>query len=109
MVLLYALLAVLMLPPDAPPRIVATHLSAQVVRPGDLVSGSVETSSNVASVVARVGSYVQPLERTSVGNFRVAMRVPRVPFFMRGHWTLSFIAKNTAGVQVVTSMPITLR
>ncbi|HET7815532.1 MAG TPA: hypothetical protein VFL13_14290 [Candidatus Baltobacteraceae bacterium] len=103
------LAAVMMLPPDAPPQIVETHLSTSVVHPGETVDGEVVTSSNVASVVARVGTYAQPLQKVGVGRFRMNVRVPHLPFYMRGRWMVSFYAKNTAGVQVVTSLPITVR
>lgn len=100
---------VLMLPPNAPPQITATRLSAAVVHPGQTVNGVVETSSNVASVVARVGTFTQAMRKSGVGRFTMNVRVPHVPFFMRGRWMVSFYAKNTAGVQVVTSLPITVR
>ncbi|MGC2128867.1 MAG: hypothetical protein WA629_02115, partial [Candidatus Aquilonibacter sp.] len=43
--------------PNAAPRIVAVHIDKQTVRSGETISGTVETSSNVASVEARIAAF----------------------------------------------------
>ena len=51
------------LPPDAAPQILAVAVSETTVQPGDTVSGRVVTTSNVASVQARIGGYAMTLAK----------------------------------------------
>lgn len=95
--------------PDAPPQILSYELSSSVVSPGQTLSGRVYTSSNVASVEARVAGYSISMAKTGVGAFSVAYTVPNIPVFFRKTYTLSIIACNTAGATDVRSVPITIR
>ena len=94
---------------DAPPQIIALSISEPVVHGGDLVSGTVETSSNVASVEARIGGYSSSLQKIGVGRFKVSYRVPHLPFFLHRTFMIQVIARNTRGLQVSTAVPITVR
>ena len=96
-------------PPDAYPRIVSVTLSSPVVSGGDVVTSSVETSSNVASVEARIGGYSANYQKTGVGRFTLAYKVPNLPFFLHKAYVLQIIARNTAGTSVSTAVPITIR
>lgn len=96
-------------PPDAYPRIVAVTLSSPVVSGGDVVTSSVETSSNVASVEARIGGYSATYQKTGVGRFTLAYTVPRLPFFLHKAYLIRIVARNTAGTSVSTAVPITIR
>lgn len=96
-------------PPDAPPRILAMLLSSPVVYGGEVVSGVVETSSNVASVEARIGGYSSTLQKVGVGRFQMSYRVPRLPFFLHHTYSIEVIARNTKGQVVTSSVPITVR
>jgi hypothetical protein len=95
--------------PNAPPRIIAVQISNQSVHAGDTVSGSVVTSSNVASVEARIANYSIGVPKVGVGRFALRYVVPNVPFFVHGTYQLEVIARNTAGTAVSTIIPITVQ
>jgi hypothetical protein len=101
--------AILELPPDAAPQILAMHIDHTTVHGGDTVSGSVVTSSNVASVEARIGFYSIPVPKISIGRFAVNYVVPYLPFFLHRRYTMQVIARNAAGVAVVRTIPIRVR
>jgi outer membrane biosynthesis protein TonB len=95
--------------PDAPPRIVAVHIDNQTVHSGETVSGMVETSSNVATVEARIAAFSIAVPKVGVGRFALSYRVPFVPFFFYGTYPMTVVARNTAGVAVERVIPITVR
>ena len=98
------------LSPDRAPRIVAVNISSQAVHPGDVVSGVVETTSNVASVEAHLATYAIPMQKIGVGKFTLKYQVPDIPFFFRGKtYAIDIVAHNTRGDTVSTSIPITVR
>lgn len=95
---------------EEPPQIIAVAISNQTVAAGDVVNGHVETSSNVASVEASVAGYVAPLEKTGVGRFTLAYRVPQLPFFLRHRtYSITVTAHNVRGETAQTSVPITIQ
>ncbi|MHB8461058.1 MAG: hypothetical protein ACYDA1_00275 [Vulcanimicrobiaceae bacterium] len=96
------------LPPDAAPRILSHTISSTVVRPGDVVSGVVLTSSNVASVTASMVGQMIAVPKVGIGRFALAYRVPKLPGFIHGTFTLLITARNTAGASVSQGIPITL-
>jgi hypothetical protein len=95
--------------PDAPPRILSMSLSTPVAYSGQLVSGIVQTSSNVASVEARIGGYAANMEKVGVGRFQLSYRVPKLPFFLHRTYQIELIARNTRGDAVTSYVPITVR
>jgi hypothetical protein len=97
------------LPPDAAPQILAIAVSETTVQPGDRVSGSVVTSSNVASVEARIGGYAVTLSKVGVGRFALTYTVGPLPFFVRGNFTMQVIARNTRGDAATRAIPLTVR
>jgi hypothetical protein len=97
------------LPPAAPPRILDVAVSETSVAPGDRVFGRVVTSSNVASVQARIGGYSATLVKVGVGRFELNYRVGPLPWFVHGNFTLKVIARNTAGDTVTRELPLTVR
>jgi hypothetical protein len=100
---------VVRLAPNAPPRIVAVQLSKQVVRAGETVSGIVVTTSNVASVEARIATFSISVPKIGVGRFALNYVVPNVPFFLHGTYPMTLIARNTAGAAARTTIPITVQ
>ena len=96
------------LPPNAAPKILAVAMSETTVHRGDHVSGSVITTSNVASVQARIGGYAMPLDKVGVGRFALTYTV-NVPWFVRGNFDLHVIATNTAGATVERIIALTVR
>jgi hypothetical protein len=97
------------LPPDAAPQILAVAVSETTVQPGDTVSGRVVTTSNVASVQARIGGYAMTLVKTGVGRFALTYKVAPLPWFIRGTFSMRVIAKNTRGDVVERTVPLTVR
>jgi hypothetical protein len=98
-----------MVPSNAPPRIVAVDISSQTVHGGDTISGFVVTTSNVASVEARIANFSIGVPRVSIGRFALNYVVPSVPFFLHGTYPMTLVARNTAGQTVQRVIPITVR
>jgi hypothetical protein len=94
---------------QAPPRILDVAMSETTVQPGDRVSGSVVTSSNVASVEARIGGYAVSLVKVGVGRFALTYTVGPLPFFVRGNFTMRVIARNPSGEATTRTIPLTVR
>ncbi|MBV8530917.1 MAG: hypothetical protein JO104_06335 [Candidatus Eremiobacteraeota bacterium] len=100
---------VVRLPPDAAPRILGVTVSETTVQPGDRVSGRVLTTSNVASVEARIGGYSVNLVKVGVGRFELIYTVAPLPWFVHGDFTMQVIARNTHGDAVTRAVPLTVR
>jgi hypothetical protein len=97
------------LPPEAAPQILEVQISETVVSPGDSVQGNVVTSSNVASVEARIGGYAVSLRKTGVGRFALTYKVGALPWFVHGNFTMQVIARNTSGTAIARDIPLTVR
>jgi hypothetical protein len=96
------------LQPDAAPQILSVSVSETTVHSGDTVSGTVLTTSNVASVEVRIASFGQGMEKAGVGRFQLTYPV-NVPFFVKGTFDMRVIARNTRGESTETRIPITVR
>jgi hypothetical protein len=96
-------------PPNAPPQILSVSVSRTTVESGDTVSGTVLTSSNVASVEVRVATYGMALSKVGVGRFALAYTVGALPFFVHGTYPMRIIARNTRGDAAEETLPITVR
>lgn len=96
-------------PADAPPRILSMSLSTPVAHGGQVVSGTVQTTSNVASVEARIGGYSSAMQKVGVGKFVMTYKVPNLPFFLHRTYNIEVIARNSKGEAVRSSVPITIR
>ncbi len=101
--------ATALLPPNAAPEILGISIDKRVVHAGDTVSGSVETSSNVASVEARIAGFSISVPKVAEGKFALAYTVPSLPFFLHKTYTMEVIARNTAGAATSRTVPITVR
>lgn len=97
------------LAPDAPPQILDVAVSQTTVQPGDRVVGRVVTSSNVASVEARIGGYSVALAKVGVGRFELAYTVGPLPWFLHGDFTMQVIARNTRGDKTTRAVPLKVR
>ena len=94
---------------DHSPQLVALALSSVDVHSGDTVSGWAVTSSNVASVVARVEGYAVPLHRNDFGRFSLQVHVPSLPSFVKRDYDLSVAAINSGGREAKAVIPIHVR
>jgi pyruvate/2-oxoglutarate dehydrogenase complex dihydrolipoamide acyltransferase (E2) component len=100
---------IVMASPDARPLIVAVHINNQTVHGGDTISGTVVTSSNVASVEARIATFSISVPKVGTGRFALNYVVPSVPFFFHGTYPMTLVARNTAGDVVERVIPITVQ
>lgn len=100
---------VVLRPPDAAPQILDVAVSETVVHPGDRVSGRVVTTSNVASVQARIGGYAMTLNKVGIGCFALSYTVAPLPWFVHGNFTMRVIARNTRGDTAERAIPLTVR
>lgn len=98
-----------MLPPDAPPRIVAVQLSSTTVHSWDRLSGKVVTSSNVASVEVRIAAYGIGMDKVGVGRFAMSYQMPPIPSQFHGDYTLTIIARNTRGEETTRAVALAIR
>jgi hypothetical protein len=98
-----------MLPANARPQIFNVQLSATNLHGGQTVSGIVQTSSNVASVEARIATYSISVPKVGIGRFAISYIVPDLPFFLHRTYYLLVIARNTRGDRIVRSIPITIQ
>jgi hypothetical protein len=99
----------LMLPPNAQPRILRVNLNKTTVHGGDTVRGTVVTSSNVASVEARIAVFSMSVPKVGVGRFQLSYVVPKLPFFLHHTYEMLVIARNTRGEETIRSIPITVQ
>jgi hypothetical protein len=97
------------LAPNARPQILDVNVSETRVQPGDRVFGRVITTSNVASVEARIGGYAVNLVKVGVGRFELTYTVGPLPFFVRGNFTMRVIARNTRGDTATRAIALTVR
>ncbi len=97
------------LAPNAAPQILDIAVSETTVQPGDRVFANVLTSSNVASVEARVGGYGISLSKVGVGRFTLTYTVGPLPWFVHGNVTMQVIARNTRGDAVARPISLTVR
>jgi len=98
------------LQPHDPPVIYGVSISPSVAGAGEVVSGSVATSSNVASVVASVAGISSGVPKVGVGEFAMSYRLPAtIPDFVKGTYTIVVVARNVDGASASRSVAITLR
>jgi hypothetical protein len=62
-----------------PIRIISCILSSTTVHPGDKITGDVVTSSNAASVTARVGAFAVEVPKVAPGKFHLLLQLPSMP------------------------------
>ena len=90
-----------------PVQIVSYVLSSTIIHPGDKVTGDVVTSSNAASVTARVGAFSVAVPKTAPGKFHLLMQLPSMPL-PPGDAKLIITAIRTDGMRTTREVPITV-
>ncbi|HTU71659.1 MAG TPA: hypothetical protein VMF11_15260 [Candidatus Baltobacteraceae bacterium] len=94
--------------PSAPPRILAFWTNETTIAPGTDWRGRIATTTNVASLEIRTESFSFNATRIGFGQFVFLQHVlDIVPQYKRAY-TLTIIARNTAGVEDVRLLPIAL-
>lgn len=94
--------------PGAGPQILAMSISDLAFRPGETVTGHVETSSNVTAVEIHVGLWGMTLQHAGHGYFEGTGRIPHLPFFLKGRWTMHVVAKTANGQKTERDLSIRL-
>lgn len=100
---------VLLASPHDPPRILSIAMSKNRLSAGETVSGHVTTSSNVASVEARLHGYSAVFAKVGIGEFVLSYTIPMIAQAFPGTYPLSIIARNIDGAQDRREMAVTLR
>lgn len=94
---------------DAPPRILGMRFSGEQVRRGKTWTGTIITSTNVASVEVRTNLFSIDVPRRTYGDFRFALRVYDVPPIFIRAYRVRVIARNAAGESVEEDFPLRIR
>ncbi len=96
------------LPIHGMPKILAITMPAtRDFYAGQTIRGSVQTSTNVGYVEARIQYRNQALHRDGIGKFSLAYTIPWwLPPWLRHAWTLQIIARSIDGVEVKEYFPI---
>ncbi len=97
------------LPPEAAPQILAVRVSDPVFHSGEVVSGTVITSTNVVSVEVRFAGRTAHIPPASPGVWEMAYRLPRIPFFLRGNYTAHIVAANSQGASTERDFTVAIR
>ncbi len=93
----------------APARIVAMHFSSNDVRRGQTWSGTIVTTTNVASVEVRTNLFSINAPRRNYGRFAFYVHVFDVPPIFVRRYTVRVIARNTAGAAAEEDFPLRIR
>lgn len=93
----------------APPRILAMRFSGRVVRRGESWTGTIVTTTNVASLEVRTSLFSIDVPRTSFGRFSFDLHVLDVPPIFIRAYRVRAIARNSAGVQAEEDFPLRIR
>ena len=99
----------LVLPTEAPPQILAVQLSDPVFHSGETVSGTVVTSTNVAGVIVQFAGRSGSIPQRAPGVFALSYTLPNIPFFLRGSYTATILARNAAGLTATRAISVTIR
>ncbi len=91
------------------PKIISISLSSSVVTGGQIVTGTVRTTTDVVAVKARIAAYSSLLTKVGAGHFALSYRVPKLPFFLHRTYTIEVTASNARGESDSSSLPITVR
>lgn len=99
----------LVLPPGAPPQILAVSMNQQIYHSGDVFSAKVITSTNVPAVELRVIGKVVRFTRLDFGVWELNYKLPRIPRRLLRDYAAQIVAMNTANVLVSREITLSLR
>ena len=96
-------------PSDALPRIIAANFSTLNIKHPEVWSGTIVTTTNVASLELRTNQFAISVPRTAFGRFAFTLRVYDVPDEFLRSYALRIIARNSAGAQAEEDVPLRIR
>jgi hypothetical protein len=99
----------LVLPPEAPPQILAIRVNQQFYHSGDVFSAKVITSTNVPAVELRVLGKVLRFTRLNFGVWELNYKLPHVPRRFLRDYPAQIIAMNVANIYVSRDITLSLR
>lgn len=85
------------------------QISDPVFHSGELITGTVITSTNVAAVEIRFAGHSVRIPRADFGVWQMSYRMPHVPFFYRKTYTAQVVAMNSAGIEATQPLTVTIR
>jgi hypothetical protein len=94
---------------SAAPRIVGARFNTLDVRRPQQWSGTIVTSTNVASVELKTNQFSLNIPRESFGVFRFRINVYDLPAEFIRRYSLRIIARNTAGDEAEEDVPFRVR
>ena len=94
---------------DARPRILAIRLSGREVRRGHSWSGTIVTTTNVASLEVRTNLFSIDVPRKAFGRFAFDLHVLDVPPIFIRAYRVRAIARNSAGIEAEEDFPLRIR
>ncbi len=94
---------------DATPQIVAARFNSLDVAHPQVWSGTIVTSTNVASVELKTNQFSLNVPRDRFGLFRFRINVFDLPAEFMRRYDLRIIARNTAGVKTEEDVPFRIR
>ena len=95
--------------PEATPKVLAVQLSSTSVHMGDTWSGTIITTTNVASLEVQSPSFVFNAKRVAYGKFRFTLRWLFIEPLYRREYTVAFVARNAAGVATKRDVTVNFR
>src|SRR5579862_2745192 len=95
--------------PEAPPAILAVRLSSTRVRIGDTWSGTIVTTTNVASLEVQSPSFVFNAKRVAYGKFTFTLHWLFIEPLYRREYAVAFVARNAAGISAERDIPVDFR
>lgn len=99
----------LVLPPQAPPQILAISMNQPVYHSGDTFSAKVITSTNVPAVELRVLGKVVRFTRLDFGVWELDYKLPHIPRRFLRDYPAQIVAMNTVDVYVARDITLSLR
>jgi hypothetical protein len=99
----------LVLPPEAPPQILAISMNQQIYHSGDMFYAKVITSTNVPAVELRVIGKVVRFTRLDFGIWELNYKLPHIPRRFLRDYSAQIVAMNTVNVFVSRDITLSLR
>ncbi len=99
----------LILPPEAPPQILAIAINGSVFHSGDMFSARVVTSTNVPAVELRVIGKVVRFTRLDFGIWELNYKLPHIPRRFLRDYPAEIVAWNTTNLTAKRDITISLR
>lgn len=99
----------LVLPPEAPPQIIAIAINGPFFHSGDTFFARVVTSTNVPAVELRVMGKVIRFARLDFGIWELTYKLPHIPRRFLHDYPAQIVAMNTVNVFVSRDITLSLR